>query len=280
MTLGAMRRLLAARGIRLTRSLGQNFLHDGNQLRRIVAAAGVTEGDAVLEVGPGLGPLTRALLGCGARVLAIEKDRRLVEVLREELGLAERLELVHGDALALLREERRSWRGWKVVSNLPYSVGSAILMELALRVDGPERMVVTLQWEVGCRLAARAGLPDYGVLTLLVAAHYEVRGWFKVPAGCFFPVPEVDSACVTLERRREPLVAGAALGTYVAVVKRSFSQRRKMMMKLLREDWPELALDRAFREVCLEPSVRAEAVTVEEFAALTARLGEVKGLGR
>jgi 16S rRNA (adenine1518-N6/adenine1519-N6)-dimethyltransferase len=280
MKLSEMRRVLEERGIRLSRSLGQNFLHDGNQLRRIVEAAGLEREDLVLEIGPGLGPLTRCLVARGARVLAIEKDGRLVEVLREEMGAVPNLELVHADGLEYLRGERRGWGEWKMVSNLPYSVASALLVELALRVAGPKRMVVTLQWEVARRLVAEAGAGDYGILTLLVQVRYEVSEWFKIPAGCFFPVPEVDSACVRLDRRSEPLVADAGLETYERVVKRSFSQRRKMMLKLLRVDWPEKELERIFGELGLSRSVRAEMVTARDFAALTGRLGGVMGLGK
>jgi 16S rRNA (adenine1518-N6/adenine1519-N6)-dimethyltransferase len=280
MRLGEIQGWLAKRGIRLTKSLGQNFLHDGNQLRRIIRAAELAAGDRVLEIGPGLGALTGHLLEGGARVLAVEKDRRLADCLRERFGASDGLELVVADALDYLKRPDLDWVGWKMVSNLPYSVASAILVELAMRVDGPKRMVVTLQWEVGRRLVAEAGAGDYGILTLLMLVHYEVSEWFKIPAGCFFPVPDVDSACVRLDRRSEPLVTEAGLETYVSVVKRSFSQRRKMMLKLLRTDWPAQELELVFGELGLSRSVRAEMVTVGDFAALTGRLREVMGLGK
>jgi 16S rRNA (adenine1518-N6/adenine1519-N6)-dimethyltransferase len=272
LTLGEMRRILVEHDLRLTKSLGQNFLHDGNQLRRIVDAAELGAEDRVLEIGPGLGPLTEVLLARAGRVLAIEKDLRLVDVLRERFRLVAGLELVHDDALAYVRVPGRDWRGWKLVSNLPYAVASPILVELALRGSGLERMVATVQWEVARRLAAVAGQEDYGLLTLLVQVHYEVTGWFKVPATCFFPVPEVDSACVTLRRRDVPLVTASALVDYERIVKRAFSQRRKMMFKLLRSDWPADLLESAFATLDLPSSVRAEAVSVEQFAALTGRL--------
>jgi 16S rRNA (adenine1518-N6/adenine1519-N6)-dimethyltransferase len=272
MTLGEMRRILMVHDIRLTKSLGQNFLHDGNQLRRILDAAELRDEDRVLEIGPGLGPLTELLLARAGQVLAIEKDRRLVDLLRNRLGAVSGLELVHDDALAVVRLQGRDWRDWKLVSNLPYAVASPILVELALRGSGPERMVVTVQWEVARRLAAVAGQEDYGLLTLLVQARYEVCGWFKVPATCFFPVPEVDSACVILRRRPTPLVPISLLASYERVVKRAFSQRRKMMLKLLRSDWPSGPLASAFASLGLASSVRAEAVTVEQFAALTENL--------
>jgi 16S rRNA (adenine1518-N6/adenine1519-N6)-dimethyltransferase len=312
MKLSEMCELLSARGIQLTKSLGQNFLHDGNQLRRIVGAAELTPADKVLEIGPGLGPLTELLLAQAGEVLAIEKDTRLVEVLRERfdvpaadgrarlsqravqtdsdcgaLGqarptstLLERpapgrrpaLQLLHADALKFLRREARDWSGWKLVANLPYSVASPILVELAQSPQRPERMVATLQLEVAQRLMAKAGDADYGVLTLLVQLDYELRDWFEIPAGCFFPAPEVDSACVVLVRRVAPLLAEEHRRTYVKIVKRAFSQRRKMMFKLLKYDWPPETLERAFAAMNLAVQERAEKLSLEQFAALAAML--------
>src|SRR5215471_7509807 len=206
MKLSAMRLLLEREGIQLTKSLGQNFLHDANQLRRIVAAAELKPTDKVLEIGPGLGPLTELLLEQAGEVLAIEKDARLVEVLRErfDAGQASRLSragetpalhLLHADALEFLKRERRDWSQWKLVSNLPYSVASPILVELAQGERAPQLMVATLQLEVARRLMAQPGEKDYGVLTLLVQLDFECRrpSGFKIPASCFFPEPEVDS---------------------------------------------------------------------------------------
>ena len=206
MKLSEIQQWLSERGIRLTKSLGQNLLHDGNQLRRIVRAAELQAGDRVLEIGPGLGALTGHLLAGGARVLAIEKDQRLAQCLQERFGAVGGLELVEADAVDYLKEPGRNWAGWKLVSNLPYSVGSPILVELALNPTGPDWMVATLQLEVIERLAARAGDGNYGLLSVLVGLNYAVTGWFKVPARCFFPVPDVDSACVTLVRREPRLL--------------------------------------------------------------------------
>jgi 16S rRNA (adenine1518-N6/adenine1519-N6)-dimethyltransferase len=296
-----MKQLLAERDIRLTKSLGQNFLHDANQLRRIVAAADLKKTDRVLEIGPGLGPLTELLVEHAGEVLAIEKDAKLVEVLRErfrtEAGGAPVLRLLHADALDYLSRDAQDWREWKLVANLPYSVASPILVELAwgrrasaqaqtapdntARGDarspertshGPRRMVATLQIEVAKRLLAQPGTRDYGVLTLLVQLDYEPQGWFKIPASCFFPEPDVDSACVCLVRREQPLLPPEQRDTFARLVKRSFSQRRKMMRKLLKEDWPELRLAEEFERLHLSPQIRAEAVSLEQFAQLAQNL--------
>lgn len=272
MTLSEMRQILTERGLQLTKSLGQNFLHDGNQLRRIVAAAELSPTDKVLEIGPGLGPLTELLLVQAGEVLAIEMDRRLVEFLRERFRAASHFVLQHDDALDYLRRETADRSKWKLVANLPYSVASPILVELAQCERGPQRMVATLQLEVAQRLVAQAGDNDYGLLALLVQLRYQPKGYFKIPASCFFPVPDVDSACVTLVRRPEPLLDVAQAQVFTKVVKRAFSQRRKMMFKLLKQDWPAETLQRAFATAQLTAQVRAEAASLEQFVMLTQTL--------
>jgi 16S rRNA (adenine1518-N6/adenine1519-N6)-dimethyltransferase len=286
MKLSEMRELLAARGIQLTKSLGQNFLHDGNQLRRIVEAAALSGSDKVLEIGPGLGPLTELLLENAGEVLAIEKDGRLVEFLRERFKpLAPqggekvsvrtgewKFQLLRADALECLKQEPRDWSDWKLVANLPYSVASPILVELARGPRAPKKIVATLQHEVARRLMARAGEKDYGVLTLLVQLDFEPQDLFKIPKGCFFPEPDVDSACVVLDRRVSPLMPESRRAAFVKIVKRSFSQRRKMMIKLLREDWPAKKLEQAFAELKIPIQERAEKLSLDRFVQLTGEL--------
>jgi 16S rRNA (adenine1518-N6/adenine1519-N6)-dimethyltransferase len=314
MTLTQIRQLLAQRGIQLTKSLGQNFLHDGNQLRRIVEAAELRAGDRVLEIGPGLGPLTELLLATADTVLAIEMDARLVGVLRERFApflagtnhrpsvaanwppapplpspepaptpsVTDRkalLQLIHDDALAFLRREPRDWTGWKLVANLPYSVASTVLVELAQAPQPPERMVVTLQLEVAQRLTAPTDGDDYGILTLLVQLAYEPAGLFRIPPECFFPMPEVVSACVTLRRRERPLLPPEATRPFSRLVKLAFSQRRKMMLKLLRQSCPRERLEEIFKALDLDPQIRAEKVSLEQFVQLTTRLGPPGSLG-
>jgi len=282
MKLSEMKQVLAAEEIQLTKSLGQNFLHDFNQLRRIVELAELTPREKVLEIGPGLGPLTELLIERAGEVLAIEKDARLVEILKERLGeqmernskatedgQKARLHLIHGDALEYLRRERGDWHDWKLVANLPYSVASPILVELAQSGMGPERMVTTLQLEVARRLSAQPNEEAYGVLSLLVQLDYEPREWFKIPAGCFFPKPDVDSACICLVRRAAPLLSPGQRPLFARLVKRSFSQRRKMMLKLLKTEWPEEQLKTAFALVSVAHDARAETLSLQHFIRMT-----------
>ena len=304
MKLSEIKTILAENGIRLTKSLGQNFLFDANQLRKIIDLAGLKKSDRVLEIGPGLGSLTELLLVSAGEVLAIEKDARLFQVLQQRLeserghsgpqqppmgdAIAQQigayrssrpaadrnvrapiLRLLHDDALDFLRREERDWSEWKLVSNLPYSIASPMLVELAQASRGPECLVATLQSEVANRLMAGAGTADYGLLSLLIQLNYRPQSVFKIPASCFFPEPEVDSACIALRRRASPLLAPELAQTFRRVVKRSFSQRRKMMWKLLKTDWPERALEKAFERERLSPQIRAEKVTLEQFVGLT-----------
>jgi len=266
-----MKQILSERGLQLTKSLGQNFLHDGNQLRRIVEAAKLTKDDKVLEIGPGLGPLTELLVERAGEVLAIEKDARLFEVLKDQVK-AQSFQLIHDDALEYLKCKTRDWSHWKIVSNLPYSVASPILVELALAVYAPELIVATLQIDVAKRLTAGPGEKDYGVLTLLIQLEYEPTGAFKIPASCFFPEPDVVSACVTLKRRVPALLAAEQRQVFSKVVKRAFSQRRKIMLKLLKEDWPARELEQLFERFQLSFQIRAESVTLEQFVSLTREL--------
>lgn len=268
MTLGEMRQILDTQGLRLTRSLGQNFLHDGNQLRRIVALADVRPGARVLEIGPGLGPLTEVLLAANARVLAVEKDARLAPILQKRLGAHPNFELIVGDALDWLKDPPPMGSDWQVVANLPYSVGSRLLVDLAALPQPPQSMTVTLQSEVVDRIQAKAGTPAFGVLTLLLARSYAPASAFRIPATCFFPAPDVASACVRLDRRATPLVEPERARDFDALVKLAFSQRRKRVQKLLAQQWPAAALAEAWQQLNLSPDARAEEWPPETFAAL------------
>lgn len=272
MKLSEMRQHLESRNIQLTKSLGQNFLHDANQLERIVKAGELTPTDKVLEIGPGLGPLTELLLARAGQVLAIEKDSRLVAVMAERFAGEPKLTLLQADALDWLRKNEADWSDWKLIANLPYSVASPILVELSEMRDCPARIVVTLQLEVARRLIAQAGDDDYGVLSLLMQLRYRPGELFRIPPGCFFPEPDVHSACVTLVRREEPLLNEAQRALFKRLVKQGFSQRRKMMLKLLKQSWPADQLAAAFARLGLDEKIRAEKVSLEQFLELAKAL--------
>jgi 16S rRNA (adenine1518-N6/adenine1519-N6)-dimethyltransferase len=280
MKLSEMKELLTERQLQLTKSLGQNFLHDGNQLQRIVDMAELGRSDSVLEIGAGLGPLTQRLVEKAGKVLAIEKDDRLVDLLRHRVSRWPAgegvLEIVADDALRFLRQNPRDWTGWKLVSNLPYSVASPLMVDLAMMPQPPERLVATLQLEVAQRMMAEADEEEYGILSLLIQAHYQPVKSFRIPATCFYPAPDVDSACVCLVRRPTPLMTREQSPLFVRLVKKGFSQRRKMMLKLLKQEWPLPVLEAGFAQVGIDPHSRAEKVSLAQFVQLTQFIATTK----
>jgi 16S rRNA (adenine1518-N6/adenine1519-N6)-dimethyltransferase len=269
MTISEIRKILAEYDIRLTKQLGQNFLHDANQLRKIVAFAELTPADSVIEIGPGLGPLTELLLRQANEVLAIEKDERLFEILQKRFADFKNLKLINADALIYLKKCSDDFSNRSVVSNLPYSVASPILVEFARRETPPKKMIVTVQLEVAQRLMARHSTEDYGLLTLLVQIRYKPVDYFKIPSSCFFPEPKVDSACIKFVRREnEPLDINQR-ELFYKIVNRAFSQRRKMMLKLLKQDFSEALLRQAFSKLNIPETARGESVSLDQYIELT-----------
>lgn len=249
-----VRALLAEMDFRPSRRLGQNFLVDANILRIMIETSAVSAQDIVIEIGPGLGALTGPLLERASRVIAIEADERLFDHLLNNLGGAGNLSLLHADAAradlpSMVREGAN-----KVVSNLPYSAGSRILMNLFEAHDRPESIVVTVQDEVADRLAAQPDTPDYGLLSVWAQVRYTVRIAKRVSPGCFMPAPQVSSAIVALARRD---AVPELPRCFKAVVKRAFEQRRKKLANSLGLD--EATADR-LRKAGLDTGARPESV--------------------
>jgi len=266
-TLGAgrIRALLDERGLSPSRALGQNFLVDPNTARRIAGASGAHQGDHVLEVGPGLGSLTLALVELGAHVTAVELDRHLVPVLREVVADADPpVTVVHGDALevdlgALLAASPR----WLLAANLPYNVGTTIFLRILEEAPSVAGGVVLVQREVAERLAARPGDGAYGIPSLKAAWWVDARVGGRVPASVFHPKPRVDSAFVTFERRAAP-GDDATRRRVFALVDAGFGQRRKM----LRRSLAGLVEPEAFERAGIEPTRRAEELSLDDWLHL------------
>jgi len=276
MNLSEIRKQLNDNDILLTRSLGQTFMHDRNQLCKIVGLAKLSDADRVIEIGPGLGPLTELLLETAGQVIVIETDLRLAKQLEERLGERDNFTLQHADAMKLVRKAEFDWSGYKLVANLPYSIASPLLIDLAALAGRPSAMVVTLQLEVVQRLLAQPATKEYGVLTLLIGLHYASGESFVIPRGSFYPEPNVDSGCIELLRRETPLLPPELCPVFKKIVKRVFAERRKKMMKLLKRDWPEANVAEAFNSLGLDESIRAEHVTLDQFAELTQRLSRAE----
>ena len=244
--------LLERYGLAARREFGQNFVADPNTVRRIAALAEVGHGDLVVEIGPGLGSLTLALLETGADVIAVEIDSGMVAVAREVVGGAARI--VEADALSvdwdqLLVEDDRPVH---VVSNLPYNVGTTLILDILAKVPRVVTLTVLVQAEVGDRLAATPGTKIYGLPSVLAAAHADVSVVAKVPPTVFVPRPKVDSAVVRLVRREE--IADVNVDRLAQLVRAGFGQRRKM----LRRSLGGLLNEEAITSVGVSPQSRAE----------------------
>ena len=276
MNLSEIRNLLREEDIMLTKSLGQTFMHDQNQLRKIVGLAKLTAADHVIESGPGLGSLTGLLLQTAGHVTAIETDRRLVKLLDERFGERGNFTLQHADAMKIVRKTEFDWSGHKLVANLPYSIASPLLIDLAASAGRPRTMIVTLQLEVVRRMLAGPDSREYGVLALLIGLHYATGEWFTIPRGSFYPEPNVDSGCIELLRRETQLLSPGLCPVFKKITKRVFSERRKKMMKLLKRDWPEAAVAEIFKTLGLDEQIRAERVTLEQFVEITQHLSRAE----
>jgi 16S rRNA (adenine1518-N6/adenine1519-N6)-dimethyltransferase len=247
------------------KTLGQNFLHDQNLARWIVDQAQVTSDDYVLEVGPGLGALTKLLLDKGARVLAIEKDTRLANFIRKRLR-HERLEILNTDALKFDARVLFSHRRVKLLGNLPYNISSALLLKFLAYPSPISLWLFTLQKELATRLSAQPSTHDYGALTLRTQLRHHVKYLRTLPATVFFPRPEVDSAVVRVLARDPRELPPHNEELLVKLIRLGFSQRRKQLRKLLRDqvdDWDTLA-----RQLDVDPKARAEELSLFQWIAL------------
>ena len=225
--------------------------------------------DVVFEIGPGRGALTRALCERVARVIAVELDRHLVEYLGQTCAQYDTLELHHGDALDFPYDMLTG--GTVVIANLPYYVSTPLVFRLLKERERIDRMVLMLQREVAERMVAAPGSRDYGLLSVVTQYLTNPRKAFVVPASCFRPVPQVDSAvvCLTGQAAHQPTDPGFD-DVFMQVIRGAFAHRRKTLINSCREEgWEEPVLRRALEETNIDPRRRAETLTVKEFIALT-----------
>jgi 16S rRNA (adenine1518-N6/adenine1519-N6)-dimethyltransferase len=268
-----IRQLADHLGVRPTKQWGQNFVVDGNTVRRIVRVSGVGPDDVVVEVGPGLGSLTLALLPAVRRVVAVEVDPVLAAALPETVrahapGLADRLEVVPADALTVT--ELPGPAPTALVANLPYNVSVPVVLRFLERFPSIERVLVMVQLEVAERLAAGPGSRTYGVPSVKAAWYGEVRLAGHVPRGVFWPVPNVDSGLVGLTRR-EPPAGPAPREEVFRVVDAAFAQRRKTLRAAL-ASWAgsPAAAEETLRAAGVDPRTRGEQLDVAAFARIAA----------
>ncbi len=267
--------------------LGQNFLFDPSILHRIVEAADIKHDDTVVEIGPGLGTLTKMLVEVAKKVIAIELDYELYEKLKNELKGLKNIKIIHGDALKYPYEELDDF---KVAANIPYYITTPIIFRLLEARKNLKSMTLTIQKEVAQRIVAKPNTKDYGILSIAVQYYGRPELKFIIPKGAFMPVPKVDSAVIHIEILKKPRVMVADEKLFFRIVKTAFRQRRKMLSNALKSLPPLLPpLDKGgiggvdIKEILIlsgiEPSRRAETLEIEEFARLSDLLQSTKTFG-
>jgi 16S rRNA (adenine1518-N6/adenine1519-N6)-dimethyltransferase len=276
-----VRRLLREFSLRPKKGLGQNFLVSEGALRRIVAAADLEPGDVVLEVGRGLGTLTRLLAQQVERVIAVELDQRLVEILSRTLADFPNVEIVQGDILEIEPggagglSELSS--GYKVVANLPYYITSAVLRHLLTTQVKPRLIVVTVQREVAQRMIAGPG--QMSLLSVSVQFYGRPRIVARIPAGAFYPVPKVNSAVVRIDLYESPPVAVAEVDRFFEVVRAGFGQKRKQLHNALAQglSLPAGTVVEVLRRAGVDKKRRAQTLNLEEWARVMQETIDITG---
>ncbi|UCG22786.1 MAG: ribosomal RNA small subunit methyltransferase A [Chloroflexota bacterium] len=253
-------------GLTPKKSLGQNFLHDDNILARITKAASLARSDQVLEIGPGLGALTRHLADSAGSVVAVELDDRLLPILSQQLDSRPNVEVVHADILEL---EPPNYLGerYKAVGNVPYYITGAILRHLLSAGPRPGLLVLTVQQEVAERIVAQPG--NMSLLSVMVQFYSRAELLFKIKAGAFWPRPEVDSAVVRLAVFPIARLPENEVASFFRLVRAGYSQKRKQLQKSLRAlDLHRERLGRAFIDTGIDGRRRAQSLSVDEWLAL------------
>jgi 16S rRNA (adenine1518-N6/adenine1519-N6)-dimethyltransferase len=260
--------LLRAHGLRPKKSLGQNFLVEDSALGQVVAAASIDPSACVLEIGPGLGHLTRYLASAARRVIAVELDQELIPILQEVLSPFPNVTLIQGDILkqdpAVLVDEG----GYLVVANIPYYITSTLIRRLLEAPLKPSRLVLTVQKEVAERICADPG--HLSLLALSVQVYGQPQVVIRIPAGAFYPPPEVDSAVLRVDLYDQPRVPAAQIGAFFRLTKAGFSQKRKTLRNALSAGlaWEPARAADLLTSAGIDPQRRAETLSLEEWARL------------
>lgn len=272
--------LLRAHGLTPRKGLGQNFLTDPATLDKVVQAAGVTADDSVLEIGPGLGSLTRHLARTARRVTAVEIDQNLIPILQQVLADEPNVHVIHADILALNPAEIMGDQPYLVVANIPYYITSAILRHLLESAHRPQRLALTVQREVADRICAAPG--NLSLLALSVQVYGSPRPVLRIPAGAFYPPPKVDSVTLRIDLFPQPLIPQKDLDAFFKLAKAGFSQKRKTLRNALSGGlgWKPMDVEDMLHRADIDPMRRAETLTLDEWRLLTAQFLVEKTLKR
>lgn len=270
--LSYLKAFLEEHGLAAKKGLSQNFLIDGNILRKIADLAHVEPGDTVLEIGPGPGVLTEELLRRGAHVIAVELDRDFARLLRETRPDEKNLEVIHADFMELDLDTLLKGRQAKVVSNLPYHITSPILTRLAERNDLFSSITAVIQKEVAERIVADPGSKRYGSISVFLRFFSDPKYGFTIKKTCFYPAPKVDSATIFLELHTPPQVCDRS--GFLTFMRKSFQQRRKMLRNTVKDLFPAESIEEELIKLSILPTARPETLSLEQFIALYDALTE------
>lgn len=279
-TPGSTAEVLRKYGFNFQKKYGQNFLIDGNILEKIMEASGITGQDYVLEIGPGIGTMTQYLAERAREVVAVEIDRALIPILEDTLSAYDNVTVIHQDILKVdirqMAEERNGGNPIKVVANLPYYITTPILMGLLESGVPLDSITIMVQKEVAERMQVGPGTKDYGALSLAVQYYAKPEIVMQVPPSCFMPRPNVGSAVIRLTRHGQPPVRVRDEQRMFALIRASFNQRRKTLVNALTNaaglELSKDAVAEALGQMGLPPTVRGEALTLEQFAILSGLL--------
>jgi 16S rRNA (adenine1518-N6/adenine1519-N6)-dimethyltransferase len=261
--------LLREHGLSPRKGLGQNFLIDSAALRKLVEAAEVEAQSDVLEIGPGVGSLTAELARSAGRVTAVEIDANLIPVLRQVLATYPNVHLVHGDILEIDLDALQLTPGYLVVANIPYYITSAIIRRLLEAPVRPARMVLTMQREVAARICAEPG--EMSLLALSVQVYGKPQPVLRLPAGAFYPPPNVDSVSLRVDLYPQPVIPAEHLADFFQLIKAGFAQKRKTLRNTLSAglSWPTEKTGALLAAAEIDPQRRAETLALPEWERLT-----------
>jgi 16S rRNA (adenine1518-N6/adenine1519-N6)-dimethyltransferase len=272
----SIRQELSAYGLFPKKRLGQHFLIDQNILKKVVQKAGIEKDDVVLEVGPGLGMMTLVLAGQAKRVIAVEIDPKLAEILHHKMGDISNVEVIQKDVLKVDFKQLREQEGQllKVVANLPYRISTPLLFQFIEAKEAFSSLTLMLQKEVAERMAAPPGGKDYGSLSIFIQLAADLSIPFFIKSSCFAPPPKVDSAVVHMTWKKEPLVGAQNEAWFKKVVRGCFCYRRKTLMNALRHSGLPLPSDigERVKNIGIDSQRRPETLTIDEFARLAEAL--------
>jgi len=262
------RAVLKRYGLRADKRLGQNFLQDSSALEKIILAAEIQEEDSVLEIGPGLGSLTRYLAVSARTVTAVELDPNLLPPLKAVLAPHANVRLIHGDILELPPSELMDRPDYLVVANIPYYITSVVIRHLLESDPKPRRIVLTIQQEVAERICAKAG--DMSLLALSVQVYGRPLVAARIPAEAFYPAPQVDSAILRIDIHPSPSIPVHLLDTFFKFIKAGFSQKRKTLRNALSSGlhMPPAEAESLLVKACIDPKRRAETLGMDEWKRL------------